>query len=144
MSTWAQAGLGSSLVDTFISKTTRLYEDTRTAQTAALAHGASETPGGSNLDRMNAELQDVTRIMTKNMEDLLWRGDSLDRKWMWGDVFIADALAGMSTLSTSLRSESAKYRKAARNINLQAMLRKWAPVGGIAFFMILFLYWRFF
>ena len=29
---------------------------------------------------MNAELQDVTRIMTKNMEDLLWRGDSLDRK----------------------------------------------------------------
>jgi vesicle transport protein SEC22 len=50
----------------------------------------------------------------------------------------------MSTLSTSLRSESAKYRKAARNINLQAMLRKWAPVGGIAFFMIVFIYWRFF
>ncbi|KAI5450727.1 SNAP receptor [Naganishia albida] len=115
--------------DTFISKTTRLYEDTRTAQTAALAHGAEGAPGGSNLDKMNAELQDVTRIMTKNMEDLLWRGDSLDR---------------MSTLSTSLRSESAKYRKAARNINLQAMLRKWAPVGGIAFFMIVFIYWRFF
>jgi vesicle transport protein SEC22 len=68
-------------IDTFISKTTRLYEDTRTAQTAALAHGAGETPGGSsNLDKMNAELQDVTRIMTKNMEDLLWRGDSLDRE----------------------------------------------------------------
>lgn len=52
--------------------------------------------------------------------------------------------AGMSHLSTSLRSESAKYRKAARNINLEALLRKWAPVGGIAFFFILFIWWRFF
>jgi vesicle transport protein SEC22 len=50
----------------------------------------------------------------------------------------------MSTLSTSLRSESAKYRKAARNINLEALLRKWAPVGAIGFFLILFIWWRFF
>lgn len=32
------------------------------------------------MDKLNEDLQDVTRIMTKNMEDLLWRGDSLDRK----------------------------------------------------------------
>ena len=25
------------------------------------------------------ELQDVTRVMTKNIEDLIYRGDSLDR-----------------------------------------------------------------
>lgn len=30
------------------------------------------------MDKLNGELQDVTRIMTKNMEELLWRGDSLD------------------------------------------------------------------
>jgi hypothetical protein len=51
-----------------MSKTARLYQDTRTASAA----------GGSNLDRLNDDLQDVTRIMTKNMEELLWRGDSLD------------------------------------------------------------------
>jgi hypothetical protein len=51
-----------------MSKTARLYRDTRTANAA----------GGSNLDRLNDDLQDVTRIMTKNMEELLWRGDSLD------------------------------------------------------------------
>jgi hypothetical protein len=51
-----------------MSKTARLYQDTRTA-------GA----GGGALDTLNNELQDVTRIMTKNMEELLWRGDSLDR-----------------------------------------------------------------
>ena len=51
-----------------MSKTARLYQDTRAAS------------GGSNVDRLNDDLQDVTRIMTKNMEELLWRGDSLDRK----------------------------------------------------------------
>lgn len=48
-----------------MSKTTRLYQDTRAG-------------GGSHMDKLNDELQDVTRIMTKNMEELLWRGDSLD------------------------------------------------------------------
>lgn len=54
-------------IDTFMSKTTRLYRDTRTANAAT-----------STLDKLNDDLQDVTRIMTKNMEELLWRGDSLD------------------------------------------------------------------
>jgi len=100
--------------DTFMSKTARLYKDTRA--------------GGSNLDKLNDDLQDVTRIMTKNMEELLWRGDSLDR---------------MSHLSTSLRSESEKYRKAARNININAMIRQYAPLAAIAFILIILLYWRF-
>jgi hypothetical protein len=54
--------------DTFMSKTARLYQDTRSA-------------GGGAMDTLNNELQDVTRIMTKNMEELLWRGDSLDRTY---------------------------------------------------------------
>jgi hypothetical protein len=48
-----------------MQKTKRIYQDTRTQ---------------NNLSKLNEDLQDVTRIMTKNMEDLLWRGDSLDRK----------------------------------------------------------------
>ena len=55
-------------IDTFMSKTARLYQDTRAAASS------------SGLDKLNDELQDVTRIMTKNMEELLWRGDSLDSK----------------------------------------------------------------
>jgi vesicle transport protein SEC22 len=66
--------------------------------------------------------------MSKNMEDLLWRGDSLDR---------------MSTLSNSLRDESLKYRKAARRINLDALVRKWAPVGVIALFFLVIVWWKF-
>jgi vesicle transport protein SEC22 len=55
--------------DTFMSKTARLYQDTRAATS------------GSGFDRLNDDLQDVTRIMTKNMEELLWRGDSLDSRF---------------------------------------------------------------
>ncbi|OXG50376.1 vesicle transporter SEC22 [Cryptococcus neoformans] len=110
--------------DTFIGKTTRLYRDSR-----SLTQGGGPAGSNSRLDQLNENLKDVTQIMTKNMEDLLWRGDSLDR---------------MSQLSTSLRSESAKYRKAARNINLEALIRKWAPIGGIGFLFILFIWWRFF
>lgn len=72
------------MTDTFISKTTRLYQDPHTAQASAPQ---------SNMDKLNTDLQDVTRIMTKNMEDLLWRGDSLDRE-------SSDALSGAAATSS--------------------------------------------
>jgi hypothetical protein len=50
---------------------------------------------------------------------------------------------GMSHLSTSLRSESEKYRKAARNINIQAMIRQYAPVAAVVFIFLMLLVWRF-
>ena len=127
--------------DTFMSKTTRLYQDTRTASAA----------GASHLDKLNDELQDVTRIMTKNMEELLWRGDSLDSKChCLRNIFASIRVytphfcsLGMSHLSTTLRSESEKYRRAARNINIQAMIRQYAPIGAIVLLLIIFIYWRF-
>jgi vesicle transport protein SEC22 len=64
------------IIDTFISKTTRLYKDSR-----ALTQGGGTSAKPNQLDQLNENLQDVTRIMTKNMEDLLWRGDSLDSEF---------------------------------------------------------------
>ncbi|GAA5895254.1 hypothetical protein JCM6882_006629 [Rhodosporidiobolus microsporus] len=110
--------------DTFIQRTKRLYLDPRGAE----ASGKGGSVHASGLDQLNEDLQDVTRIMTKNMEDLLWRGDSLDR---------------MSSMSSSLRDESLKYRKAARKINTDALIRKWAPAGAAGLFFFVFLYYRF-
>lgn len=51
------------------------------------------------MDKLNEDLQDVTRIMTKNMEDLLWRGDSLDRKSLLASTaFTKDLVDPMSCL----------------------------------------------
>jgi vesicle transport protein SEC22 len=121
--------------DTFMSKTARLYQDTRTANAAA-----------SGMDKLNDELHDVTRIMTKNMEELLLRGDSLDSASLSMSLHLSklkNAFIEMSHLSTSLRSESEKYRKAARNINFQAMLRQYAPLAAVLLLVIILLYWRF-
>lgn len=99
--------------DKFIQKTKKLYQDQRATQ---------------NLDEINSDLQDVSKVMSKNIEDLLYRGEKLDR---------------MSDISTSLRYESKKYRSAARRINLQAMLRQYAPVGVVVFLIVFIIWWRF-
>ncbi|KAH6684601.1 transport protein-like protein sec22 [Halenospora varia] len=100
--------------DTFISRTKATYSDSRATQ---------------NLDKLNDELRDVTQVMTKNIEDLLYRGDSLER---------------MGEVSSRLREDSRKYRKAAVRINWELMLKQYGPLGGLGLFILIFIWWRFF
>jgi len=100
--------------DTFIQKTKRIYQDSRAQD---------------NLTKLNEDLQDVTRIMTKNMEDLLWRGDSLDK---------------MSALSDQLRDSSIKYRKNARNLNWNLLYRKYGIPALVLLLVFLVLLFRYF
>ncbi|PBP24873.1 transporter sec22 [Diplocarpon rosae] len=100
--------------DTFINRTKGTYSDTRATQ---------------NLDKLNDELSDVTKVMKKNIEDLLYRGDSLER---------------MGEVSSRLREDSKKYRKAAVRINWELLLKQYGPLGGLGLFIVFFLYWRFF
>lgn len=100
--------------DTFIQRTKKTYQDSRASQ---------------NLDKLNDELRDVTKVMTKNIEDLLYRGDSLER---------------MGEMSGRLREDSMKYRKAAVRINWELLLKQYGPVAGVVFVVIVFIYWRFF
>jgi vesicle transport protein SEC22 len=100
--------------DTFINRTKATYADTRATQ---------------NLDKLNDELRDVTKVMTKNIEDLLYRGDSLER---------------MGEMSSRLRDESKKYRKAAVKINWDLLIKQYAPIGVFGLIVILFVWFRFF
>ncbi|RDL35249.1 SNARE-like protein [Venustampulla echinocandica] len=100
--------------DTFISRTKATYSDSRATQ---------------NLDKLNDELRDVTKVMTKNIEDLLYRGDSLER---------------MGEVSSRLREDSRKYKQAAVRINWELLLKQYGPLGGLGLFMIIFIWWRFF
>jgi vesicle transport protein SEC22 len=99
--------------DTFIQRSKKTYQDSRAS---------------ANLDRLNDELRDVTKVMTKNIEDLLYRGDSLER---------------MGELSGRLREDSKKYRKAAVRINWELLLKQYGPVAGVGFIFIFLIWWRF-
>lgn len=99
--------------DGFIQKTKKTYQDARAS---------------SNLDKLNDELKDVTKVMTKNIEDLLYRGDSLEK---------------MGEMSGRLREDSKKYRRAAVKINWDLLLKQYGPFAGLGLFILIFLWWRF-
>lgn len=100
--------------DTYIQKTRKTYQDARAT---------------ANLDKLNDELRDVSKIMNKNIEDLLYRGDSLDK---------------MGDMSSRLRDDSLKYRKAAQRINWELLLKQYGPFAAVGFIILFFLWWRWF
>jgi hypothetical protein len=56
------------ILDTFIQKAKKQYKDSRTQR---------------NLSKLNEDLNDVTRIMTRNIQDVLGREDQLKRKYFF-------------------------------------------------------------
>ena len=97
-----------------MQRTKKTYQDSRASQ---------------NLDKLNDELRDVTKVMTKNIEDLLYRGDSLER---------------MGEMSGRLKEDSRKYKRAAVRINWELMLKQYGPFAGVGLVMIVLIWWRFF
>lgn len=100
--------------DSFLSKTKKVYSDSRVQ---------------SNMDKLNADLSDVKMIMNKNIEDMLYRGDSLDK---------------LQDLSQSLRAESKKYRRYAEKINFDLLIKQYAPVAVVSLVILFLIYWMIF
>ncbi|XP_026453963.1 25.3 kDa vesicle transport protein-like isoform X3 [Papaver somniferum] len=96
--------------DTFIQKTKKLYLDTSTQR---------------NLAKLNDELFEVHQIMTRNVQEVLGVGEKLDQ---------------VTQMSSRLTSESRIYADKARDLNRQALIRKWAPVA-IVFGIVILLFW---
>ncbi|KAF2323579.1 hypothetical protein GH714_036195 [Hevea brasiliensis] len=77
--------------DTFIQKTKKLYQDTRTQR---------------NIAKLNDELYEVHQIMTRNVQEVLGVGEKLDQ---------------VSEMSSRLTSESRIYADKARDLNRQGL-----------------------
>lgn len=99
--------------DTTIQRLKRQYMDTR---------------ANRNLDKLNSELQDVQRIMTQNIQDVLGRGERLEK---------------VSDMAQTMSEASRQYYKDAKYVNLQEMYRKYGPIAFVVFIVILFIYIRF-
>ncbi|XP_078428798.1 synaptobrevin family protein [Wolffia australiana] len=96
--------------DSFIQKTKKLYSDTHTQR---------------NIAKLNDELFEVHQIMTRNVQEVLGVGEKLDQ---------------VSEMSSRLTSESRVYAEKAKDLNRQALIRKWAPVA-IVIGVVFLLFW---
>ncbi|GBG29663.1 Vesicle-trafficking protein SEC22b [Hondaea fermentalgiana] len=74
------------------------------------------------MSKLNADLQDVNTIMRKNIQDVLDRGDRLNRTY---------------EASSKLMNDSMKFHGGAKKLNRMAFIRKWAPVA-IGVVLVLF------
>ncbi|KAL6501402.1 SNAP receptor [Orobanche gracilis] len=95
--------------DTFMQKTKKLYQDTRTQR---------------NISKLNDELYEVHQIMTRNVQEVLGVGEKLDQ---------------VSQMSSRLTSESRIYAEKAKDLNRQALIRRWPPVAvvlGVVFLLL--------
>ncbi|XP_015260070.1 PREDICTED: vesicle-trafficking protein SEC22b-A-like [Cyprinodon variegatus] len=98
-------------LDTYIQKTKKSYVDSRARR---------------NLSSINAELQDVQRIMVANMEDVLQRGE---------------ALSALDTKASNLSSLAKKYRSDAKFLNTRSAYAKVAAAALV--FITFIIYVRF-
>ncbi|XP_073389186.1 25.3 kDa vesicle transport protein SEC22-1 isoform X5 [Physcomitrium patens] len=130
--------------DTFIQKTRKLYQDTRTQR---------------NLSKLNDDLYEVTQIMTRNIQEVLGVGDRLDHiirinvnkdtdsppgsKRIFYSIMLREiADLKVSQMSSRLATESKVYSDKAKDLNRQALIRKWAPVGIVIGVVLLLLWFR--
>ncbi|GFP85739.1 25.3 kDa vesicle transport protein [Phtheirospermum japonicum] len=80
-----------------------------------------------NISKLNDELYEVHQIMTRNVQEVLGVGEKLDH---------------VSQMSSRLTSESRVYADKAKDLNRQALIRKWAPVAVVLGVVFLLLYVR--
>ncbi|UYV77925.1 SEC22B [Cordylochernes scorpioides] len=78
-----------------------------------------------NLSNLNTELQDVTRIMVQNIDDVLQRGT---------------ALSELDHKASNLSMLSQKYRKDAHYLNLRSTYAKAAAAGVLMFVLVLYFF----
>ena len=91
--------------DTYIQKARRSFMDSRTRR---------------NLTAINTELQDVQRIMVRNIDDVLQRGS---------------LLSDLDNKAQTLSISSQRYKRDARNLNMQST---YAKIGAAAIVLLVF------
>jgi vesicle transport protein SEC22 len=101
--------------DTFIQKTKKLYVDSRTQR---------------NLDKLNVELRDVQNIMTRNINEVIGRGERMEN---------------ITQKSTHLTMESKRYSAQAKHANRMRIVKQYIPfVVVVAFVLVVYMINRYF
>lgn len=103
--------------ENFIMKTSKVYSDYRVNKDMS-----------SNVNSLQDQLMDVKQIMNQNINDLLNRGEDLN---------------SLRDLSSNLKLQSTKYKKLAKKINWDLLIKQYglyALIFGILIFIFYFMF----
>lgn len=110
--------------DTFIQKTKKVYNDSKTQR---------------NLHKLNSELKNVHSIMTKNINEVISRGERLESTscihtiltTTYTNFVLSHCLSctDVAQKSTRLTQESKRYAAQAKHANRMRVIRQYAPIG---------------
>lgn len=106
---------------------------------------------------MNNSLQEVQSIMSKNIEDMLQRGENLDQVGEKSSayvtsyfVFVTYFLLLVPLISLvwnpffcnrpSLRDASSHYKDLSKQLHMQALMKKYMPFAVLGLFILLIIY----
>ena len=128
------------MTDTFIQKTKKLYLDTRSQR---------------NMSKVQEDLADIHRIMTKNVQEIIGRGEKIagilnqlhltsphltSQKLFSREI---NLLLDATRRTDALVAESEKYEKFAKALNSHMFLRKYGPVLLVVAIVLLLLWLRY-
>ena len=82
-----------------------------------------------SMSKLNSDLMEVQSIMKKNIQDVLGRGDRLERA---------------AETSSNLVNESKRFSSQARKLNWLHLYKTYGPLVGLGFIVFALLYFRFF
>ncbi|ETV66542.1 hypothetical protein H257_16985 [Aphanomyces astaci] len=117
--------------DKYIQKKRKEYTDPSSSQ---------------NMSKLNNDLADIHNVMRQNIQEVLNRGEAIDRtpSSIFVLITLLKSVVGVSQISSNIADRSKEFKWGAKKLSLQAMYQKYGPLVAIALFVVLVVYFKFF
>lgn len=106
------------------------------------------------MHRLNDDLADIHNIMRKNIQEVLNRGERVEREfycsvvvcfYVWvANMYCVSCIIDVSRISSNLADRSKDLKWGAKKLRMQAIYRQYGPIVAIALFVLLVIYIKFF
>ncbi|RQM28074.1 hypothetical protein B5M09_007716 [Aphanomyces astaci] len=93
------------------------------------------------MSKLNNDLADIHNVMRQNIQEVLNRGEAIDRtpSSIFVLITLLKSVVGVSQISSNIADRSKEFKWGAKKLSLQ-----YGPLVAIALFVVLVVYFKFF
>ncbi|RHY11322.1 hypothetical protein DYB25_003503 [Aphanomyces astaci] len=91
------------------------------------------------MSKLNNDLADIHNVMRQNIQEVLNRGEAIDRTPSSIFITLLKSVVGVSQISSNIADRSKEFKWGAKKLSLQ-----YGPLVAIALFVVLVVYFKFF